>query len=214
MTISYFLAYFSILFLATIIPGPSMLLALNHGANHGISKTIYSGLGNLIGNLLMALISLLGLGIILITSGVIFNIIKWIGVLYLVYIGLKMIFEPIEPDENNIFETKQKLSRKNSRLFFDGFFIAVGNAKGIIFFTALFPQFININNTSANEFIIVFITLGIVAFGCYMIYGVLGLKINKLFQLVSFRKIFNRVTGSLMIGIGLTIAFSKRIIDK
>ena len=214
MTISYFLAYFSILFLATIIPGPSMLLALNHGANHGIIKTIYSGFGNLIGNLLMALISILGLGIILITSGVVFNIIKWVGVLYLVYIGLKMIFEPIEPDEKNIFDIKQKFSKRNSRLFFDGFFIAVGNPKGIIFFTALFPQFININNTSASEFMIVFITLGIVAFGCYMIYGVLGLKINKLFQLVSFRKIFNRVTGSLMIGIGLTIAFSKKIIDK
>ena len=214
MTISYFLAYFSILFLATIIPGPSMLLALNHGANYGIIKTIYSGFGNLIGNLLMALISILGLGIILITSGVVFNIIKWIGVLYLVYIGLKMIFEPVGPDEKNTFETKQKSSKKKSRLFFDGFFIAIGNPKGIIFFTALFPQFININNTSASEFMIVFITLGIVAFGCYMIYGVLGLKINKLFQLASFRKIFNRVTGSLMIGIGLTIAFSKKVIDK
>ena len=57
-----------------------MLLALNHGANHGILKTVYSGLGNILGNLLMAIVSFLGLGIILITSGLIFNIIKWMGI--------------------------------------------------------------------------------------------------------------------------------------
>lgn len=214
MNTSLYLAYFSILFLATIIPGPSMLLALNHGANHGLKKTIYSGLGNLIGNLLMAVVSILGLGIILITSGVIFNIIKWVGVLYLVYLGSKMIFETTKPNEKNTFKIEQKCNKKRWRLFLDGFLIAVGNPKGILFFTALFPQFINMNNTSISEIMIVFVTLGIVAFGCYMIYGVLGLKVNRLFQLESFRKIFNRITGSLMIGIGLTLAFSKKIIDK
>ena len=213
MTISYFLAYFSIIFLATIIPGPSMLLALNHGANHGLVKTIYSGFGNLIGNLLMALISILGLGIILIASGTVFNIVKWIGVFYLVFIGLKMIFSPITPDIENTLEVKQKVSKKKSRLFFDGFFIAISNPKAIIFFTALFPQFINIENTSISEFLIVFTSLAIVAFGCYMLYGAIGLKINKLFHSVPFRKIFNRITGSLMIGIGLTIALSKKVVE-
>lgn len=214
MTISYFFAYFSILFLATIIPGPSMLLALNHGANHGIVKTIYSGFGNLIGNLSMALISILGLGIILITSGVVFNSIKWVGVAYLIFIGLKMILEPIEKDAENIVDVQPKSSKKKSRLFLDGFFIAISNPKGIIFFTALFPQFINLNHASASEFMIVFVTLGIVAFGCYMLYGALGFKINSLFQAASFRKFFNRATGSLMIAIGLTIAFLKKIVDQ
>ena len=49
MTFDYFIAYFLIIFIATVIPGPSMLLAINHGVNHGIVRTIYTGLGNLIG---------------------------------------------------------------------------------------------------------------------------------------------------------------------
>ncbi len=214
MTLNYFFAYLSLIVLATIIPGPNMLLALNHGANYGIKKTLYSGLGNLVGNLLMAMISILGLGIILLKSGILFNIIKWMGVLYLIYLGLKMIIQPVETDDGNSVHVKQKAAKKRWRLFFDGFFTAVSNPKAIVFFTALFPQFIHMNSFSWSEFVIVFLTMGVVVFGCYVIYGLFGLKLNKLFHLKSFRKIFNRITGSLMIGIGLTIALSKSIIGE
>jgi homoserine/homoserine lactone efflux protein len=210
MTISSFIAYFSMLFLATIIPGPSMLLALNHGANHGLTKTIYSGVGNLIGNLIMALLSILGLGVLLITSGIIFNIIKWIGVIYLIFIGLRLIIESNKTVKTSDIEYKSNGGKRRSRLFIDGFFIAVSNPKGILFFTALFPQFINVNDTSRNGLMIIFITLGIVAFGCYMLYAIFGVRLNKLFHLSLFKKVYNRITGSLFIGIGLIIAFSKK----
>lgn len=210
MTLDYFIAYFLILFIATITPGPSMLLAINHGVNHGILRSVYSGLGNLIGNLLMALVSIMGLGAVLLASGIIFNIIKWVGVIYLIFIGLKIILEPIKTEiPNNINEVATNGKNKR-RLFLDGFVIAIGNPKGILFFTSLFPQFINIKNATLSELMIILGTLGIVAFGCYMLYAVFGSKINRLFQLHSFRKLFNRITGSLLIGTGLTLAFSKK----
>ncbi len=212
MILDHFLAYFIIIFLATIIPGPNMLLALNHGANYGITKTIYSGLGNMMGNLLMGLISILGLGIILLKSAILFNIIKWIGVFYLIYLGVKIFFEPLEVSKNNSFTEKVASNKKKSRLIFDGFFIAVSNPKGIFFFTSLFPQFISQNNSPANELLIIFLTMGFVTFSCYILYGIFGQKLNALFQLTSFRKFFNRLTGSLLIGIGLSIAFSKSIL--
>jgi homoserine/homoserine lactone efflux protein len=210
MTFDYFIAYFIILFVATITPGPNSLLAINHGVNHGLIRTINSGLGNLLGNLLMALVSILGLGAILLASGVIFNIIKWIGIIYLIIVGLKLIFEPIKTTPTYINEDKSKIVKSNSRLFFDGFIIAIGNPKGILFFTALFPQFINVKHATIGEFMIIFITMGIVAFGCYMLYAMFGVRLNGLFQLHSFRKLFNRIIGSIFIGIGLTIAFSRK----
>jgi len=106
MTFDNFIAYFIILFIATITPGPNSLLAVNHGVNYGLLRSIYSGLGNLLGNLLMALVSILGLGAILIASGVIFNIIKWIGIIYLILVGLKLILEPIKTDPANKIEDK------------------------------------------------------------------------------------------------------------
>ena len=185
-----------------------MLLAINHGVNHGISKSIYSGLGNLIGNLIMALVSLLGLGAILIASSMVFNVIKWIGIIYLVFIGIKLILAPVGAD--NTCEIKAGSQKNINRLFLDGFIIAIGNPKGILFFTALFPQFININNASLTSFTIIFITLGVIAFGCYMLYALFGVKLSGLLQLQSFRKLFNRITGSVFIGTGIALVFSKK----
>jgi len=210
MTFDYFIAYFVILFIATMTPGPNMLLAINHGVNHGLVRTIYSGLGNLAGNLLMAFVSILGLGAVLAASGLIFNMIKWIGVIYLVFIGLIIIFQPIKAEITNENDDKFRSYKSKRRLFLDGFIIAIGNPKGILFFSALFPQFINVKHSSISGFMIIFITLGIVAFGCYMLYAIFGVRLKGLFQRHAFRKIFNRITGSILIGTGLAIAFSRK----
>jgi homoserine/homoserine lactone efflux protein len=209
MTFEYFVAYFLVLFVATITPGPSMLLAISHGANHGIGKSMLSGLGNVIGNLLMALVSILGLGAILIASGFIFNFIKWAGIIYLAFIGLKLFLEPVHAYQSDAHENKPATPKNGSRLFIDGFFIAIGNPKGILFFTALFPQFISAKSTIACSAAI-FSTLGTVAFGCYMLYAAFGARLNKLFHLHSFRKSFNRITGSIFLGTGVALAFSKK----
>ncbi len=210
MTFDYFVAYFTILFIATVTPGPNSLLAINHGLNHGIRRTIFSGLGNLTGNLLLALVSFLGLGAILIASGIIFTIIKWIGIIYLLFVGFKLIFEPVITETFNDNLDKASTIKRKNNLFLDGLIIAVGNPKGILFFTALFPQFIDIKHATAEGFLIIFSTLGIVAFGCYMLYAVFGVRLNRLFLRESFRKGFNRITGSIFVVTGLAIALSKK----
>ncbi|HEX2933914.1 MAG TPA: LysE family translocator [Bacteroidales bacterium] len=210
MTIESFTAYFVILFIATVTPGPTSLLAINHGLNHGVSRTVYSGLGNLLGNILMALVSMLGLGAILLASGFIFSVIKWTGILYLIYIGVKSIIGSFQENANNEKNVKATINKRNDRLFLDGFIIAVGNPKGILFFTALFPQFINIKSATTNGFLIIFSTLAIVAFGCYMLYALFGVKLSRLFQIQQFKRWFNRVTGSIFIGTGLALVFTKK----
>jgi homoserine/homoserine lactone efflux protein len=210
MTFSFFIAYFIILFVATITPGPSMLLAINHGVNHGAAKSIFSALGNVTGNLLMAMISIVGLGSILIASGVIFNIIKWAGIAYLIFIGLKIIGEKVAADMPDQTQNGPASKKGKCNLFIDGFVIAIGNPKGILFFTALFPQFINTKSGTVGSFMAIFITLGIVAFGCYMLYAAFGARLNHLFRSYSFKKLFNRITGSIFMGTGLALAFSKK----
>jgi threonine/homoserine/homoserine lactone efflux protein len=209
MTFSYFVTYFVILFVATITPGPSMLLAMNHGVNHGMGRTVYSGMGNLVGNLLMAVVSIAGLGAVLVASGVVFNAIKWVGIGYLAYIGVKLILEPVKEEAEGT-ETRKAGEQGKVRLFVDGFVIALGNPKGILFFTALFPQFINAKGASMGDFLVILGTLGVVAFGCYMLYAFFGERLRALFRRVGFRKMFNRVTGSMFIGSGVALAFSKK----
>jgi len=210
MTFDSFAEYFVVVFIATISPGPSMLLALNHGVNHGVMRSIYSAIGNVLGNLLMALVSIAGLGVILAASGRLFNCIKWLGACYLILVGIKTVFSS---DKNAARENEpgsRQYRKSGSLLFLDGFLIAIGNPKGILFFTALFPQFIDARASSIGRFLAVFITLGLIAFGCYMLYAGFGVKLNRLFRRQAFRKAFNRITGSLLIGTCLTIAFSKK----
>jgi threonine/homoserine/homoserine lactone efflux protein len=210
MPLDDFLAYCMILFIATITPGPNMLLATNHGVNYGLSRTVYSGLGNLAGNLLLALVSILGLGAVLMASGVVFNAIKWIGVLYLMFVGVRMVFGPVSRDISKDESPQDSFGKRGYELFADGFVIAIGNPKGILFFSALFPQFIRTSHATVGSFLIIFIALGIIGFGCYMLYAVFGARLNVLLKMHAYRRMFNRITGSVLIGTGLAIAFSKR----
>lgn len=210
MPLDFFLAYFVILFVATITPGPNSVLAINHGVNHGMAKTIYSGLGNLFGNLLLAVISLLGLGAILLASEVLFSVIKWGGILYLLTIGCKLLFEPVSAQSPAKGFSCPVARKGKYRLFLDGFLIAIGNPKGILFFTALFPQFIHVKSAGPVQFFIIFTTLSVVGFGCYMLYAGLGVRLQKLFQKQTFTRKFNRISGSIFIGTGLAMAFSRK----
>ncbi len=188
-----------------------MLLAINHGVNYGLGKTVYSCLGNLFGNLLLAFISIIGLGAILIASSLVFNIIKWVGIIYLIFIGLKLIIS--QRSDLEIIKNPAQLKKDNKskyRLFLEGFMIAIGNPKGILFFTALFPQFIDMNSSSVSTFLVVFMTLAFIAFVCYMLYAILGENINSLLQVHSFRKKFDQVTGLFFICTGTSLIFTKK----
>jgi len=208
MTIEYYLAYFSVVLIATVTPGPSMLLAIDHGANHGIGRSVYSSIGNVIGNLLIAFISLAGLRAILVASGTLFTVIKWVGALYLIYIGIRIFLNPAVQNAGPGKMRKRAADKKPGRLALDGFAVAIANPKGLVFFTALFPQFINPNDSSLWHFFILFATLGFIAFFGFMLYAVFGSRINRLFSLPSFKKIYDRVTGTIFACTGLAIAFS------
>ena len=79
MSLNFILLYSLTVFIASIIPGPSMLLALTYGMRYGAKRTIASATGNLTVTLLQAAVSIAGLGAVLIASGTVFQLIKWAG---------------------------------------------------------------------------------------------------------------------------------------
>ena len=83
MSIHFILLFSLTVFVASIIPGPSMLLALTHGMKYGVRKTMASAMGNVTVTLIQATVSIAGLGTILIASETAFQIIKWSGAAYL-----------------------------------------------------------------------------------------------------------------------------------
>lgn len=191
-------------FVASITPGPSMLLALNHGIKYGARRTVASALGNVTATLIQALLSLAGLGAVLLHSAPVFNLIKFIGAGYLIFIGLKMFFA----SGLNLDVKANELSsdRKFRDLFVEAFIVTIGNPKAIIFFTALFPQFINTQKDTFLQSFIILSLLLIIAFICMMIYGFFGQKVTVLLNKTKIKKIFNRLVGGTFIGMGIVLA--------
>jgi homoserine/homoserine lactone efflux protein len=209
MTLQFYITYFCVVFLATVIPGPNMLLAINHGINYGTRKAVPSAVGNTLGNLLIALISLAGLRAVLVASETLFGVIKWSGIVYLLYIGIRTFGEAV-PSEAQVAGTMPvKITKTPFAIFMEGFLIAVGNPKGILFFTALFPQFINLSTASFNEFTVIFVTLAAIAFVGFIMYAALASRLRSMFHIPWFRRTYNRVTGGAFIGCGLAMALEK-----
>ena len=92
MSLEFILIYSATVFLASITPGPSMLLALNHGVRYGVRRTMATALGNVGATLIQAALSIAGLGTILLHSETAFDVIRWLGAGYLVMMGIRMFF--------------------------------------------------------------------------------------------------------------------------
>jgi len=204
INLEFWLLYVSVVFMASIIPGPSMLLALTHGIKHGYKKSVSTALGNATASIIQAIIAISGLSIIFTTSGILFEIIRYIGAIYLIYIGIMLFKTPTQ----NIQKTNCIEDSNTSifGMFNQAFFIAIGNPKAIIFFTALFPQFISNNGTPLSQYILMIIILGLIAFLCMMIYSIAGDKANIFFKTSTIGKYLNKITGGIFIGAGFGVA--------
>lgn len=202
MSLSFLVIFSITVFVASIIPGPSMLLALTHGMQHGAKKTIASAMGNLSVTLIQASISIAGLGTILIASETVFLVIRWAGAAYLVYVGISLIRsskQPLTPDNVN-GSTKSGSLRK---MFIQAALVTAGNPKAILFFTAVFPQFIDVKTNFLYQSCMLLSIVSIIAFSCFMLYAVGGQKIFSLFTRVDIAKYIKRIIGGTFIGAGI-----------
>ncbi len=209
MSVEFTLLYISTVFIASIIPGPSMLLALTHGMQYGAKRTVASAMGNVTVTLVQALISIAGLGTLLIASEIAFQIIKLLGAAYLVYLGINILISPqlLLPAANNSTSDSLIPLRK---MYWQAVLVTAGNPKAIVFFTAVFPQFINPNAAYVPQFISLMSIGSVIAFICFMLYAVSGQKLVHLFSRSSFGEIVKRCIGSTFIAAGIGLAIDKK----
>lgn len=209
MSFNFILLFTLTVFVASIIPGPSMLLALTHGMRYGIKRTIASAMGNVTVTVIQASVSIAGLGTILIASEATFQLIKWAGAAYLICMGISMLCSSkmsLSPSELN--HTNQRNSLK--RMYMQAVFVTAGNPKAIVFFTAVFPQFIDPNTAYLSQFCILISICAFIAFNCFMIYAIGGQKIVSLFSEATIGKYIKKVIGSTFIGAGIGLAASNK----
>ena len=204
MDITTLLLFVAVGTAAVISPGPAILLAISNSIRYGISKVLLSSIGNISGLFLLSSAAIFGLGAILKTSHNLFFFVKIIGAGYLIYLGIRQWRSKTNFfADNTLLSGEQKIKFKtNKKFFLEGFLIAVTNPKAILFFTALFPQFIKTNLPLAPQFLIMTFTFMTMSFVCLMSYGLLASKAKRWFAKGSRTKWFNRTLGSVFVIIG------------
>jgi threonine/homoserine/homoserine lactone efflux protein len=191
-----------------ITPGNDMLYVATRSASQGVKAGIVSSLGIAGGCLVHLLAAVIGLSAIIANSAVAFNIIKYIGAAYLVYLGIRSFLS-----KQNKFDLTDKVEKKPlSNLFWQGVFTNVLNPKVALFFLAFLPQFIHPEKGEA-AFQILLLGLWfnfsgtIVNIIVAMLFGKLG---NWLANKQAFIKWQNKITGLLLVGLGIKVALSSR----
>jgi len=187
--------------------GPNNVLSLSNGARQGVRASVLASTGRLAAFAIMIAIAGLGLGALLLASQTLFTIIKLAGAAYLVWIGVKLIRSgpQLVTDEEGAPGARKSLARLTKQEFL----VAAGNPKAILVFTAFFPQFVDRSAYAASFATLgaIFLLLELVAI---VIYAALGARLGSISRGARGFKWFNRVSGALMIGFGVMLAFVRR----
>ncbi|BBB30210.1 LysE family translocator [Neptunomonas japonica] len=199
MNIEIFIAFLSTVLVFMITPGPSHLLMLSNSIQNGFKKSLATAIGDLSANFLQMLVASLGLVSLIQNAQEFFILVKWAGVAYLVYVGLKLFFTE---SPHNVKGSKQQ--RTSSSLFWQGFITSAVNPKAVIFFAALFPQFINPTEPLLIQFVILSITYLVIDGLFLSFYGKFSEVIAKKFS-NSYGKYFNKVCGTFIIGAAIIL---------
>ncbi len=210
MTIDIFVMYFFVAFFYIISPGPAIFLAITNGLTKDIKTVAISSFANILGLLILSAISISGLGVILTTSATLFMAVKVIGAGYLLYLGIKQ-FRSIGTNKL-IDENNHKHNKRSSKDFFlESFILAVTNPKPIMFFVALFPQFLNLKLDILPQFFILTGTFMFISFFSLLGYGIISKSAKRYFNDKNKMAWFHRITGGLFILMGLGLLQLKRI---
>jgi len=202
-----YLVFLGVVLVATISPGPAVFLALKNGARHNYLKALFGVLGNITALLLFASLSALGLGAILLASPKLFLVIKLVGSVYLCYLGVKLWWARATPHTSSTDEPSTPSVTSNLTVYQEGLLVGVTNPKTIIFFGALFPQFISIEQGFILQFSILALTIAFFSFLFLALYTALSSSVREFLNRPSVMKVFNKVIGTVFIFYGVGLLF-------
>lgn len=183
-------------------PGPNMLLVMTSSINHGFKRSLNTMAGCLLAVIILMLLSALGIGALFVASPLIFNILKTLGALYLIYIGYKSIKNYKQFCALQIGSIESKTNLEN---FKKGFFVGISNPKAILFAVAYFSQFISPQGSFAIQFGILLISFIAIECFCYLAYALGGKTISTFFSSQKFIYSLNIIIGALFIFFGVSL---------
>ncbi|MCE0555831.1 MULTISPECIES: homoserine/homoserine lactone efflux protein [unclassified Motilimonas] len=202
MTLEVWLAYLIAGIILSVSPGAGAVNTMSNGMNYGFKRALVSIIGLQVGLILLFVLVAIGLGALVAQSALAFNIIKWVGVGYLIYLGVMKFREQGAMDVAQVSAKPMPLAK----LFSHALLVNVTNPKSIVFLVALLPQFIDPNAAQAPQFLILGTTSVLVDMVVMIGYALLATRLAFFIRSERHMRLQNRIFGGMFIGAGSLLA--------
>ncbi len=207
MPLDLWLAFVAASTALLLIPGPTVLLVLSYALSQGRAVAVASATGVALGDFVAMTLSLLGLGALVLASATLFTVLKWVGAVYLVYLGIKLLRSaPSQGLEGLTPET----GINGRGVFWHAAAVTALNPKSIAFFIAFVPQFVTIGQPLLPQFSILIATfVGLAAINA-LAYALLADKLRQTIRRPSVITWLTRSGGVALIAMGVMTATLRR----
>ncbi len=207
MTLSTWLLYVAAVLVLTMTPGPSVLMCISTSVQHGPRRALVAALGIILALTGLMLLSMLGLGTVLATSEVLFSALKWLGAGYLAYLGITAWMSKT----SSLVVPDASMPQVSARaIFVRGMLVGASNPKALLFFGALFPQFIDPSAPRASQFLILGLTFVFFELFWLSTYSLTAARARHWLQQPRRALAFNRLTGGVFLLAAGLLATTRR----
>jgi homoserine/homoserine lactone efflux protein len=192
----------------SVIPGPSVLLITGQALTKGLRASFICLAGETLGGVILILLSLLGVGAVLAASTVLFLIIKWLGVFYLAYLGVRQIIDARKQDQApSIGMLDSKPNARGS--FSSGFLTALLNPKAIIFYMAFLTQFFDPLGNHLIQYALLILTSAVVTGLILAVYAVVASQARNALRGKKAKRNVSYASGAFYLGGSMLMATTK-----
>ena len=198
-----YLLFLQIILFLFITPGTPRIVIISYSMNYGVQKCIWTALGDITANFIQATLVIFVLGTFFSDNPTFLNIIKWIGVIYLLYLAYDVYKSSPKEINSEIITSKTFFS-----FFKDGFLVAGTSPKAWLFFPLIFPQFIDFNSNYVVQFFILITTYVVLDFLSLIGYALLAQKLITWIK--TNPKTINTISASVLVLIALIIIISQQ----
>ncbi len=190
----------------SVSPGAGAVVSMNYGLKYGLKRSYAAIFGLQMGLFIQTFIVVIGLGSLIMNSLLLFNIIKWIGVAYLIFIGvMKFMEKPVLPSD-----TENIKAFSASKAFIQATLINCTNIKATVFLVAFIPQFLDPTKELLSQFVIICATLIVVDIIVMTGYSSLASKLKFMVKSIRAIRIQNRITGAFLLLAAFFVSTAKR----
>jgi homoserine/homoserine lactone efflux protein len=207
MSLTVWITYFVATILLSLTPGPGVFSSISSGLHHGLRVGLWNGVGMQAANAIIVGVVSLGLGAVLLASETLFAMVKWLGVVYLVYLGVVTWRSRPKGFEDD----RDDKARTPWEVFLRGFLVNLTNPKGIIFFAAILPQFIDVARPQMQQYAIFAATTFSVDIVVMTAYTALAARVLRVMKDPARLRWVNRTLGGAFVAAGLVLAGFRRV---